>query len=622
MNELRDISHDVKMIQRSVLRLRTAQATAPPLWEHLAVKPTTRRLYQWFMQHREELWIAAILLVAVLAHGTGMFNYPSYLGDEGIYMMQAWAVVKEGLLAPYTYDYGHAPLGWLQIAVWTLLTGGFHTFGAVINSGRMLMLIMQVGSTFLLYRITRSQTQSVTVASTACLLFALSPYGIYLHRRVLLDNIATFWMLLSMMLLISGTLSLKRVWLSAVALGISVLSKEITIFLVPVLTCLVFFRADKSHRWFATIGWIAIVGSIVSMYVLMAAVKGELFPSGTLLGGTNPHVSLLGSVTFQTGRERDGGILDPGSQFWHTASVWAQAEPLLVIGGSLCALISLLAIKRHRFVGLMGIATFSIWVFFVRGSIVLDFYLAPALPLMALNIALVLGIAADKARTLLKRYGSTGLMVFRSGQMITTGLCLASIMINYSSPTLGLRNDPLLLWKPSSAVVAQREAIDWIRNNVPLCSSIIIDPYMWTDLHDLPNEQGGYKFAHSYWQAALDPAIRDDVFHDDWRNIDYVVDTPGFLFDTHTNHLQLVEEALTHSTQMASFDTNEWPIEIRQVNKGKAQSGLGCSNPMPLSGNEPATVGGIDRNTIGLATGGNFLEGKRDARESFPWVQA
>ncbi len=567
------------MVQRLVMQLRAASAInlSPP--KRLTVKLTARSLRQWLVQHWERLLIAAILLVAALAHGINMFSYPTYLGDEGIYMSQAWAVVKEGQLAPYTYDYGHAPVGWILIAAWTLLTGGFHTFGTVINSGRVLMLIMQVGSTFLLYRIARSHSQSVTVATIACLLFVLSPYGIYLHRRVLLDNIATFWMLLSIMLLISGNLPLKRVWLSAVALGISILSKEVTIFLVPVLTYLVFFRTDKSHRWFAAIGWIAIVGSIVSMYVLMAAVKGELFPRGTLLGGTNPHVSLLDSVMFQTGRARDGGILDPSSQFWHTTSVWAQAEPLLVIGGSLFALISLLVIKRHRFVGLMGIATFSIWVFFVRGSIVLDFYLAPALPLMALNIALVLGIAADKARTFLKRYGSTGLMVFRSGQMITTGLCLASIMISYSSPTLGLRNDPLLLWKRSSAVVAQREAIDWIRNNVPLCSRIIIDPYMWTDLHDIPNKQDGYKFAHSYWQVALDPSIRDGLFHDDWRNIDYVVDTPGFLFDTHTNHLQLVEEALTHSTPIASFDTIGWPIEIRQVNTGKAQSGLGCSNP-------------------------------------------
>ena len=132
----------------------------------------------------------------------------------------------------------------------------------------------------MLYCVARRISGSVTVAVLASLLFALSPYGIYFHRRVLLDNITTFWMLLSILLLVSRSLSLRRVWLSAVALGISILSKEVTIFLVPVLAYLVFYRADRSHRWFATIGWVALVSSIVSLYVLMAILKGELFPTG------------------------------------------------------------------------------------------------------------------------------------------------------------------------------------------------------------------------------------------------------------------------------------------------------------------------------------------------------
>jgi 4-amino-4-deoxy-L-arabinose transferase-like glycosyltransferase len=586
MNEQHDISHDVKMIQRLVLRLGTARATAPPLWGHLAVKPTTRWLYQWFVQHREELWIVAILLVAALAHGINMFNFPTYVGDEGIYMSQAWAVAKEGRLAPYTYDYGHAPLGWIQLAIWSMLTGGFHTFGMTINSGRVLMLIMQVGSTFLLYRIARSISHSVTVASLACLLFALSPFAIYLHRRVLLDNITTFWMLLSIILLVSGRFSLKRVWLSAAALGISILSKENTGFLVPVLTYLVFLLADESHRWFATIGWTAIVCCIVSMYILMAILKGELFPEGTLLGGTNPHVSLIYSLLWQSGRQRDGGLFDFNSQFWHMATIWAHAEPLLVIVGSLFALISafLLASKRQKLVGVMGVATLSLGVFLVRGSITLDFYLAPLLPLLALNVALVLGLVANNAKTFLQRYGGLGLMGARGVQMIMVGLCLAGIVAGFSSPNpgspdLGFRSDPLLLWKTSPAVVAQIEAIDWVTKNVPSCSSILIDPYMWTDLHDIPNRIDGYRFAHSYWQVALDPAIRDGVFHDNWRNVDYVVDTPGFLFDTYSNHLQLVAEALTHSTVVTRFDIRGWPIEIRRVNNGKVKLGQGCLSP-------------------------------------------
>jgi 4-amino-4-deoxy-L-arabinose transferase-like glycosyltransferase len=624
VNEQQDISHDVKMIQRLVLRLRTGQGTAPPLRQHLAVKPTGRGLYHWFVQHREALLIAAILLVAALAHGINMFNYPTYFGDEGIYMSQAWAVVKEGRLAPYTYDYGHAPAGWFLIAAWTLLTGGFHTFGAVINSGRMLMLILQVGSTFFLYRIARILSQSVTVATLACLLFALSPYGIYIHRKVLLDNITTFWMLLSILLLVSGRFSLKRVWLSAAAFGISILSKENTGFLVPVLIYLVFLLADRSHRLFAIVSWAAIVCSLVSLYVLLAVLKGELFPSAaqlggtsahmslifsllTKLGGTSRHVSLIYSLLWQASRQKDAGLFDLASQFWYTTKTWAQAEPLLVIVGSLCAILSALLIVRHKLIGIMGIATLSLWAFLARGSVTSDFYLAPSLPLLALNVALIAGLATDYCKKFLKRYNSTGLLVARGAQMIMVTLCLAGLVSSYTSPNIGFQNFAygiegthilnfqnyaFILWNNSSRVAAQREAIDWLRANVPSCSSIVIDPYMWTDLHDISNEPGGYKLAHSYWQVALDPAIGDGVLHGDWRNIDYVVETPEFMRDNQRFRLPLVQEALAHSTVVVSFDTAEWPIVIRRVSIGRAQSGLGCPNP---TGNRHQPKEGEDR---------------------------
>lgn len=570
------------MVQRLLLQLNAARADVLSAQESLAVKPTTRVRSRWLFRHWEKLWIVAILLIAALAHGINMFNYPLYLDDEGIYTYQAWAVVKEGLLDPYTYTYGHAPLGWIQIAIWTILTGGFHTFGAAINSGRVLMLIFMVGSVLMVYRIARSISQSIIVATIACLLFALSPYGIYLQRYVLLDNIMTFWMLLCILLLLVGRLSLTRVWLSAVALGISILSKEVTVVLVPLLMYLVAFRADKSHRWFATIGWLAIVSSIISIYVLMATLKGELFPAGTLLGGTQPHVSLIGAILGQTGRGPKHGSSVPfnfNGPFWQMASTWVQAEPLLVIGGSLFAFLSILMMRRQRVIGVLGIATFILWAFFWKFGFVLDFYLIPLIPLLSLNIALVLGVVTKKLNSFMKSYGFTGFLVSRSVQVIVAGLCLVGIGVSYFSPTLGLQRNPLRLWNTSQDAIAQREAVAWIRQNVPQCSSIIIDPYMWTDLHDLPNNGGAYKHADSYWLVALDSAIRNKVYHNDWRNIDYIAVTPGMLHDMYANNLTFVQEVYIHSTPIARFDTLRWPIEIRRVNNGKVNSGQRCSNP-------------------------------------------
>ena len=86
-------------------------------------------------------------------------------------------------------------------------------------------------------------------------------------------------MLLSILLIVRSPLALTRLWLSAVALAISILTKELTIFLVPVLGAVIWLRSSGSQRLFATTVWTFIVGAIVSTYPLMALLKGELFPA-------------------------------------------------------------------------------------------------------------------------------------------------------------------------------------------------------------------------------------------------------------------------------------------------------------------------------------------------------
>ena len=82
------------------------------------------------------------LLTGAVTHGWNVFRYPLYLTDEGIYMGQAWAVLRDGRLSPYTYFYDHAPMGWLTIAGWVgILPGSFSAFGNAINTGRVLMLL-------------------------------------------------------------------------------------------------------------------------------------------------------------------------------------------------------------------------------------------------------------------------------------------------------------------------------------------------------------------------------------------------------------------------------------------------------------------------------------------------
>jgi len=141
-------------------RTTTGFRISDELWavsprRRLTLKLAARSLLQWLIQHWEWLLILSLLFVAAFLHGFNMFHFPYYEDDEGTYMSQAWAVANQGQLAYYTYWYDHAPLGWIQIAAWTMVTGGFHTFGPAVETGRVLMLVMQVGSTVIVYRIAR-----------------------------------------------------------------------------------------------------------------------------------------------------------------------------------------------------------------------------------------------------------------------------------------------------------------------------------------------------------------------------------------------------------------------------------------------------------------------------------
>src|SRR5256712_12289605 len=103
----------------------------------------------------DRLLLAVSVISGAVTHGYNLFNYPLYVTDEGIYIQQAWSVLREARLSPYTYFYDHAPAGWLVIAGWVaILPSQFQTFGNALDTGRALMLVVHVANTFFLYRVT------------------------------------------------------------------------------------------------------------------------------------------------------------------------------------------------------------------------------------------------------------------------------------------------------------------------------------------------------------------------------------------------------------------------------------------------------------------------------------
>lgn len=550
---------------------------------HAPLAGAPRALARWAARHREQLWVVALLLLAAAAHAVNMFSFPYYESDEGTYMSQAYAVAHLGELAPYTYWYDHAPAGWIQIAGWALLSGGFHTFGGSINAGRVLMLLMHTGSALMVYLITRAALRgdegprprgrrlwaapATVAASVAVLSYAVSVYGLYYGRRVLLDNIAAFWMLLSLALLLHGRLTLTKVWGSAAALGVSILSKELTVFLVPVVLALVWQRSHPSQRWLASAGWAMIMGSVVSLYVLMALLKGELFPSGTLLGGSHEHVSLVETLLFHSSRGKDGGIREAGSNFWIAVAQWRESEPLLLYGGTAAMAACILALPWRRSAGMLGLCALMLWLFLGRGGIVFDFYLVPLLPLLAICLGVATGLLAGALRALLARPARgrlAPLWLAAPALVLAAGAPLT--VRSYSGPAHGMLEDPMALWASPQADV-QHLAVEWAQRNIAPDSTIVIDQAMWLDLRDDTGGVPAFPNAHYYWKVDKDPEIFEDVFGGERDSADYIITTPQLRKDVGSDALPLVAEILVHSTLVRRFDTGGWPVEVREVHR-------------------------------------------------------
>ncbi|HEU5227155.1 MAG TPA: phospholipid carrier-dependent glycosyltransferase, partial [Ktedonobacteraceae bacterium] len=193
--------------------------------------------------------VAVGLFISLIAHALNMFNFPRYELDEGTYISSAWAILQ-GQITPYPYGYGHPPLAWMQIAAWVQLTGGFFTFGDALNTGRVFMLLYALGCSLLIYLIVQRLSSSRGAGLLAMVIFSLSPLGITYQRQILLDNVSIFWLLLSLYLLVAGNSRLLLIVLSAISLGIAILSKEVFLLFVPAMIYAAWLHATGFQRKF------------------------------------------------------------------------------------------------------------------------------------------------------------------------------------------------------------------------------------------------------------------------------------------------------------------------------------------------------------------------------------
>ncbi len=527
------------------------QVTSTPRVEEKrwGVVVSTDRLREVLPQLWEYGALLVVLLAATVFTASNMFRYPQYELDEGTYVGAAWAMFKEGKLFYYTYTYAHPPFGWFVLGLWATLTGGFHAFGASVNTGRALMLLVTLLSTLLIFAIIRRATGRVSAAALGALAFAVSPLGVSLHRQVYLDNLATFWFLVSLYLLVTANGSLWRTVLSGLAFGLAFWSKEVIVVLLPGMALAALVQSSPANRRYATTLWSATAVAVISLFPLMALLKDELLPPGVLWSSPQPHVSLIGTYLRQAARP-GGGLLDPDGDFWQEFAEWRRRDPALILGGLGASGIGLLAWRRDRLLFCVSLLVVSFVLFLGRGGVVFFYYIIPLLALLALALGLLAGcvINAPVRWPVLSRAGAAGV------------LALSLVLMHWAVPANRINFT-------ANRTSDQQAATRWIARNLPPSSLIITDSFPWADLRDPSLVQDEPFTAHYYWPLLADPILRRQLLKDDWRTIDYLVTSPVTVRDITRNNLPLVSEALEESDPIKVFESSDWPITIWRVRK-------------------------------------------------------
>ncbi len=484
--------------------------------------------------NKKNLIILIILLISAIPHAYNMFRYPYYENDEGTYMAQAWSVVRTGKLSPYTYWYDHAPAGWILISVWTFLTGGFYTFGASVNSGRVLMLVIHILTAFIIFYMTKKFTNDNHAGIFAVTIFSLSPLAIYFQRRLLLDNIMIFWILLSLALLLNKYLKLSSVALSALFFAFAVLTKENALFFLPAYIYFVLKNSHRMNKIFSISIWLFISSAVISSYLLYALLNREFFPEG-FMGDQTSHVSLVTSIKNQMSRGSSYPFWDTRSEFVGNLKGWLRRDSFIVIAGGLSTILSLILSIKIKLLRIPIFLSLLFWLFLLRGKLIIDFYIVPIIPLFSLNIAVLTYV-------ILKFISNYKRRTYRTIWVLT-------ILVTGLFSILNARD---IYIKDETA--NQISTIEWVYKNLDQESVIAIDMYSYVDFHE-PGYWGDkiYRNADWFWKISYDPEIRYLKYNNDWKNIEYITLSHEMLKQINEGTQEFIKSALDRSSLVVEY---------------------------------------------------------------------
>ena len=503
------------------------------------VEPSARSVRR---RSRESRVIVPLVLVTGLVHGLNVAGWPAFFDDEGTYLSQAYATYG-GQLAPYTYWYDHPPLGWLQLAPLAWLPS--QLVETQLVAGRIVMVVVAMVCAALVYVVAQRLHLRRGFAVAATLLWALSPLTILQSRQIFLDGLSLPWLLGAFALALAPRRGLGHAMGAGAALGIACLTKETNLVLAPAVIWALWHGSDARTRRFDLVGFALALVVTGGQYLLYAALKGEL------LAGDG-HVSIVESLRFQlSAREGSGFILDAGSGAHGILGYWLSYDALLVVGGLLCAGLTLVRPRTRPIGAAILIATLVA----LRPDGYLPFmYVQVSLPFLALALA----TAADLAWSAYERL--RGPIVDGRTPTLAIAVAVAALV---AVPVQQHWPEKLRTAFTLDVNAGHPQAVEWIRQNLGTDDVIVADNNYFLDL------------AHAGWEPGwgvvwftkldLDPAAQQEL-PGGWRDVDYVVWSDAFGFATQ-DALPETNRLLQNSVVVAAFGADTGRVEIRMVTR-------------------------------------------------------
>lgn len=508
------------------------------------IRTLHRRTTTFVTTHRRSLLLMAVLLaVCGTVHGVGMNRSPAAFDDEGTYIAQAWAVLRRGELAHYTYWYDHPPVGWLQMAGYFGLTDAFGRLPYSIQAGREFMLLVHLASCCLTWLLARRCGMRRGTAALAVVLFSLSPLAVDYQRMVFLDNLAVLWILAALAFAASPRRSVGAAAGSGLCMTMAVTSKETALVLLPAVVWMLWRTGHRRTRRFNLLVFSALFVLTSAFYPLYALVKHEFLPG-------EGHVSLIWSIQWQLFSRADSGtVLDSTSGARGLVMSWLSQDPWVLTAGAVLTPVALL-VPRLRPVALaMAIQL----LLMLRGGYLPMPYVIGLLPFAALVIAGVADVAwghraAVTGRLVALRYASRTVLV----------AALATLLV-LVGPTWAQADRRHM----TDRRVYLSEAVDWVDQHVPPGRRVLVDDTLWVDLAERGFDPDRLEVIWSF-KVDLDPAVRDRL-KNGWRDLDYLV-----LKDVgDLSTLPIQRAAVENSTVVASFGTGQDTMTVRKVLNGR-----------------------------------------------------